>query len=96
MAKLSISLANRISERLRELREESALDELSYKIKFAKSRKIPFAVSKCELVEKLRETYKIGIDLLVDPRNPKSMEYIRCNNLSASIDVECLVAEYNI
>lgn len=88
-------LANRISERLRELREESALDELSYKIKFAKSRKIPFAVSKCELVEKLRETYKIGIDLLVDPRNPKSMEYIRCNNLSASIDVECLVAEYS-
>ncbi|WP_028829028.1 amidohydrolase family protein [Proteocatella sphenisci] len=86
-------LAGRISERLKELREESALDELSYKIKFAKSRKIPFAVSKCELVEKLRETYKIGIDLLVDPRNPKSMEYISCNNLSASIDVECLVAE---
>ena len=89
-------LARKITERLRELREESALDELSYKMKFAKSRKIPFAVSKCELVEKLKETYKIGIDLLVDPKSEKSMEYVSCNNLSASIDVESLVDENSI
>lgn len=85
--------ANQVTARLRELREDSALDELSYKIKFAKSRNIPFAVSKCELVEKLKETYKIGIDLLVDPKTQKSMEYINKNKLSASVDVECLVAE---
>ncbi|MGB5823734.1 MAG: amidohydrolase family protein [Proteocatella sp.] len=86
-------LAIQVTERLRDLREDSALDDLSYKIKFAKLRNIPFAVSKCELVEKLKETYKIDIDLLVDPKNEKSMEYICKNNLNASIDVECLVAE---
>jgi len=89
-------LANRVTERLRDLREDSALDDLSYKIKFAKSRNIPFAVSKCELVEKLKETYKIDIDLLVDPRTEKSMEYICKNRLNASIDVECLVAEESV
>lgn len=89
-------LANRVTERLRDLREDSALDDLSYKIKFAKSRNIPFAVSKCELVEKLKETYKIDMDLLVDPRTEKSMEYICKNHLNASIDVECLVAEDSV
>lgn len=88
-------LASQVTERIRELREDSALDDLSYQIKFAQLRGIPFAVSKCEIVEKLRETYKIDIDLLVDPKNEKTMNYICENNLNASIDVECLVAEGN-
>lgn len=83
--------ARKVAERMRELRLDSSLDDISYKIKFAKSRKIPFAVSKCELVEKLKETYKIEIDIIVDPKNSKSMNYVCANNLSTSVDVECLV-----
>lgn len=84
--------AMEIAERMKLLREESALDELSIRLKFAKSKGIPFATSRFELVDKLQKIYKVDIDIIVDPKTDLAIEYIEKNDLNAVVDVECLVA----
>ncbi len=66
---------------LTKLREESALDELSYRIKSARSHNLPFASNRFNLVKKLKDEYKINVDIISGEHSRKTLNLIKENQM---------------
>lgn len=83
--------ASQALELLTDLREESALDELSYRIKSARHLNLPFASNRYSLIRRLKEEYKIDIDILSGEHTSQTVELIKKNDLHYIYDVENFV-----
>lgn len=73
---------------LTSLREESALDELSYRIKSAKNLNLPFASNRYSLIKRLKDEYKIDIDIISGEHTPQTIALIKENDIHYIYDVE--------
>lgn len=88
---LSDEQANKTLELLINLREESALDELSYRIRSAKSRNIPFASNRFNLLRKLKDEYKIKVDIISGAHTEVTSKMIAESNLFYALDIEDII-----
>lgn len=79
--------ANQILEKLITIREAIALDELSFRIKSAKSKHIPFASNRYTLVEKLYEKYKIKINIIAGVHTDETIHKMRDKDVYYHIDI---------
>lgn len=79
--------ANIVLEKLIAIREEIALDELSFRIKSAKSRHIPFASNRYTLVEKLYEKYKIKINIIAGVHTDETIHKMQDKDVYYHIDI---------
>ncbi len=78
-----------------ELREQSALDELSYRIKSTKGKKLPFASSRFSLIRKLKDEYKIDIGIVSGDHTPQTIEKIRDSHVHYAYDIENYIRSSN-
>lgn len=86
---------NLILEKLVSIREEIALDELSFRIKSAKSRHIPFASSRFALAEKLYDKYKIKVDIIVGEHTDETIDLMKDKNTSYGVDAVSMTKSDN-
>lgn len=75
-------------ELLTKLREESALDELSYRIKSARSHNLPFASNRYNLIKKLKEEYKINVDIISGEHSRKTLNLIKEDDIHYLYSIE--------
>lgn len=88
--------ANIVIDRLTEIREEIALDELSFRIKTAKSKKIPFAANRNSLIEKLHDEYKIKIKIITGEHTDQTIDKIKDKNMFYGLDIVSVIKTEDI
>lgn len=76
-----------ILEKLIRIREEIALDELSFRIKSAKSKQVPFASNRYNLIERLYDRYGIEVDFIVGAHTDETIHKMRDHNVFYGLDV---------
>ncbi len=74
-----------------DLREQSALDDLSYRIKIAKRKKIPFAANRYSFIKRLKEEYKIDMNIISGKHTPKTRKRIKENGLHYLYSIEAFM-----
>lgn len=95
------SEASKVLDILENSRENAAIDEISYRIKSLKNTNVEFASSSINLITKLRERYKIDIDVAIDLYENNISEKIIKNNLKYMCDTDeffdkDIIDEYNL
>lgn len=88
--------ASIIFERLTAIREEIALDELSFRIKSAKSKHIPFASNRNILIEKLLEEYKVRIKIISGEHTEETLNKIKEKDMFYGIELVSLTKSQDI
>lgn len=73
------------------LREESALDELSYRIKSAKNTGLPFASDRFQLAKMLKEEYKTQIDMILGTHSLETLKHMKEENIRYAFDIESMI-----
>lgn len=83
--------ASLVLQKLIGLREDSALDELSYRIRCAKNTQLPFASDRYKLAKRLKDEYKIDIDMLSGDHTRETMDQIKESGICYAYDVENII-----
>lgn len=87
---LSDDDASKIMDILVNSRENSAIDDISYRIKTAKNTNIKFASSVMNLIKKLSKRYNLDIDIVIDYLEDEELDFIRKNKIKYIYDIDNL------